>query len=134
MLAEELAPQTINAYLSLLSTILNAAVDSDYLPRSPMRRKSQAGRAEAVKKEREPRREVWLTRNQLDRVAAAITPRYQALVLAAALTGLRWGELTALRWDDLHLERPFDDGAVAGPGGCGLSARSATQATLVASG
>jgi hypothetical protein len=34
MLAEELAPQTINAYLALLGTILNAAVDSDYLPRS----------------------------------------------------------------------------------------------------
>src|SRR5574341_771513 len=116
MVAEGLAPHTINAYLSLLSTILNAAVDSDYLSRSPMRRKSQAGRAEAVKKEREPRREVWLTRNQLDRVAAAITPRYRALVLAAALTGLRWGELAALRWDDLQLERPFDDGAVAGPG------------------
>jgi integrase len=116
MLAEELAPHTINAYLSLLSTILNAAVDSDYLPRSPMRRKSQAGRAEAVKKEREPRREVWLTRGQLDRVAAAISPRYRALVLAAAPTGLRWGELTALRWDDLQLEWPFDDGAVAGPG------------------
>src|SRR6266498_1626891 len=77
----------------------------DYLPRSPMRRKSQAGRAEAVKKEREPRREVWLTRAQLDRVAAAISPRYRALVLVAALTGLRWGELTALRWDDLQLER-----------------------------
>src|SRR6266542_522344 len=88
MLAAELAPQTINAYLSLLSTIFNAAVDSDYLPRSPMRRKSQAGRAEAVKKEREPRREEWLTRAQLDRVAAAISLRYRA----------------------------FDDGAVAGPG------------------
>ena len=60
-----------------------------------MRRKSQAGRAEAVKKEWEPRREVWLTRSQLDRMAAAITPRYRALVLAAALTGLRWGELAA---------------------------------------
>src|SRR6266511_4392699 len=116
MVAEGLAAQTINAYLSLLGTILNAAVDSDYLPRSPMRRKSQAGRAEAVKKEREPRREVWLTRSQLDRVAVAITRRYRALVLAAALTGLRWGELAALRWDDLQLERPFDDGAVAGPG------------------
>jgi len=116
MIAEELAPQTINAYLALLSTILNAAVDSDYLPRSPMRRKSPAGRAEAVKKEREPRREVWLTRSQLDRVAAAIAPRYRALVLAAALTGLRWGELAALRWGDLQLERPFDDGAVAGQG------------------
>jgi integrase len=116
MLAEGLTAQTINAYLSLLGTILNAAVDSDYLPRSPMRRKSGAGRAEAVKNQRVPRREVWLTRAQLDRLAGAITPRYRALVLAAALTGLRWGELTALRWDDLRLTQPFDDGAVAGPG------------------
>ncbi len=115
MVAEGLAAQTINAYLSLLGTILNAAVDSDYLPRSPMRRKSGAGRVEAAKNQKAPRREVWLTRTQLDRLAGAINPRYNALVLAAALTGLRWGELTALRWDDLQLTRPFDDGAVAGP-------------------
>jgi len=108
MVAEGLAAQTINAYLSLLGTILNAAVDSDYLPRSPMRRKSGAGRVEAAKNQRAPRREVWLTRTELDRLADAISPRYRALVLAAALTGLRWGELTALRWDD--------DGAVEGPG------------------
>jgi integrase len=115
MVAEGLAAQTINAYLSLLGTILNAAVDSDYLPRSPMRRKSGAGRVEAAKNQKAPRREVWLTRTQLDRLAGAINPHYNALVLAAALTGLRWGELTALRWDDLQLTRPFDDGAVAGP-------------------
>jgi hypothetical protein len=41
----------------MLGTSLNAAVDSDYLPRSPMRRKSGAGRAEAVKNQRMPRRE-----------------------------------------------------------------------------
>jgi hypothetical protein len=41
LIAEGLAAQTINAYLALLGTILNAAVDSDYLPRSPMRRKSE---------------------------------------------------------------------------------------------
>src|SRR6266511_1954672 len=87
MLAEGLAAQTINAYLSLLGTILNAAVDSDYLPRSPMRRKSGAGRVEAAKNQRTARREVWLTRAQLDRLAGAIKPRYRALVLAAALTG-----------------------------------------------
>jgi integrase len=116
MVAEGLSPQTINAYLSLLGTILNAAVDSDYLPRSPMRRKSGAGRVQAAKNQKAPRREVWLTRAQLDRLAAAIDPRYRALVLAAALTGLRWGELTALRWDDLRLTQPFNDGAVAGPG------------------
>jgi hypothetical protein len=35
MLAERLSPQTVNTYLSLLGAILNAAVDNDYLARSP---------------------------------------------------------------------------------------------------
>jgi Phage integrase SAM-like domain len=35
MVAEQLSPHTVNTYLSLLGTILNAAVDDDYLPRSP---------------------------------------------------------------------------------------------------
>jgi hypothetical protein len=42
MLAEQLSPQTVNTYLSLLGTILNAAVDDDYLARSPLVRKSGA--------------------------------------------------------------------------------------------
>jgi integrase len=38
------------------------------------------------------------------------------LVLVAALTGMRWGELVALRWDDPRFDQPLDDGAVRGPG------------------
>lgn len=59
---------------------------------------------------------MWLTHKQLDRLAAAIDKRYRALVLVAALTGMRWGELAALRWDDLRLDAPLHDGAVGGPG------------------
>src|SRR6266511_2919780 len=72
MVAERLSPQTVNTYLSLLGTILNAAVDDDYLPRSPLVRKSGAGRAAATRNQPVPRREVWLLREQLDRLAAAI--------------------------------------------------------------
>jgi integrase len=106
----------VNTYLSLLGTILNAAVDDDYLARSPLLRKSGAGRTAATRNQPVPRREVWLLREQLDRLAAAIDPRYRALVLVAALTGMRWGELVALRWDDPRLDQPLDDGAVRGPG------------------
>ncbi len=49
MVAERLSPQTVNTYLSLLGTILNAAVDDDYLARSPLVRKSGAGRAAATR-------------------------------------------------------------------------------------
>jgi integrase len=128
MVAEGLTPRTVNTYLSLLGTILNAAVDDDYLARSPLLRKSGAGRTAATRNQPVPRREVWLLREQLDRLADAIQPRYRALVLVAALTGLRWGELVALRWDDPRFDQPLDDGAVRGPGDCGSPGRSATPA------
>jgi len=116
MVAEQLSPQTVNTYLSLLGTILNAAVDDDYLARSPLVRKSDAGRTAATRNQPVPRREVWLLREQLDRLVEAIDPRYRALILVAALTGMRWGELAALRWDDQRFDQPLDDGAVRGPG------------------
>jgi integrase len=115
MVAEGLKPRTVNTYLSLLGTILNAAVDDDYLTRSPLVRKSGAGRTAATRNQPVPRREVWLAREQLDRLAAAIDPRYRGLVLVAALTGMRWGELVALRWDDPRFDQPLNDGAVVGP-------------------
>ncbi len=111
-----LKPATVNSYLGLLGTILNTAVDSDYLPHSPLMRKSRAGRVAVAKNLPVDRREVWVTRGQLGLLAEAITPRYPALVVVAALTGMRWAELAALGWDDVHLDRPLDDGAVAGPG------------------
>jgi Phage integrase SAM-like domain len=112
MVAEGLRPRTVNTYLSLLGTILNAAVDDDYLARSPLLRKSGTGRTAATRNQPVPRREVWLLREQLDRLVEAIDPRYRALVLVAALTGMRWGELVALRWDDPRFDQPLDDGAV----------------------
>ncbi|HEX7354012.1 MAG TPA: hypothetical protein VF288_04180 [Mycobacteriales bacterium] len=42
---------------------------------------------------------------EVERVAAAIEPRYRVLVVLAAWSGLRWGELAALsrqRIDRLH--------------------------------
>jgi hypothetical protein len=74
MVAEGLTAQTVNTHLSLLGTILNAAVDDDYLARSPLLRKSGAGRTAATRNQPVPRREVWLLREQLDRLAAAIAP------------------------------------------------------------
>ena len=115
MLAEQCLRGRSTTYLSLLGTILNAAVDDDYLARSPLVRKSGAGRRRH-RNQPVPRREVWLLREQLDRLVEVIDARYRALVLVAALTGMRWGELIALRWDDPRFDQPLDDGAVRGPG------------------
>ena len=116
LVADGLKPSSVNSYLSLLGTILNAAVDSDYLAHSPLMRKSRAGRVTAAKNLPVARREVWITRSQLDLLAGAIAPRYQALLRVAVLTGMRWGELAALLWDNVSLDQPLDDGAVSGLG------------------
>src|SRR6266540_3116801 len=76
MVAEGLAPRSVNTYLSLLGTILNAAVDDDYLGRSPLLRRSGAGRAAATRNQPVRRREVWLSREQLVRIARAISDPY----------------------------------------------------------
>jgi hypothetical protein len=54
IVAEGLTARTVNTYLSLLGTILNAAVDDDYLPRSPLLRKNGAGRTAATRNQPAP--------------------------------------------------------------------------------
>jgi hypothetical protein len=54
MVAEGLTVRTVNTYLSLLGTILNAAVDDDHLARSPLLRKSGAGRTAATRNQPVP--------------------------------------------------------------------------------
>ena len=49
---------------------------------------------------------------ELDTILATITPRYRALVVVAAIGGLRYGEATALRAKDVTIEKA-EDGTVA---------------------
>jgi hypothetical protein len=73
MVAEGLTARTVNTYLWLLGTILNAAVDDDYLARSPLAQERRRPHRRHPQPAR-PRREVWLLREQLDRLAEAIDP------------------------------------------------------------
>jgi integrase len=43
----------------------------------------------------------FLTADELERLAAAIDPRYRSLILVAGWGGLRWGELAGLRVRDV---------------------------------
>jgi integrase len=116
MLAEQLSPHTVNTYLSLLGTILNAAVDDDYLARSPWCVRAAPAAPLPPATSRSPAARSGCCASNSTGLIEAIDPRYRALVLVAALTGMRWGELVALRWDDPRLDQPLDDGAVRGPG------------------
>jgi integrase len=73
----------------LLSRILGTAIESGYLTRNPCTIRGAA--SDPVGEMR------FATVAEVAALADAIPPRFRALVLVAAYTGLRWGELAGLR-------------------------------------
>ncbi|MFC7841814.1 tyrosine-type recombinase/integrase [Streptomyces sp. NPDC057382] len=88
-------PTVVKAY-QLLRALMNTAVDDELIRRNPCRIKG-ADRYDV------PERPV-LTVTEVFAVADSMTPRYRLLVLLAAFTTLRFGELAALRRRDIDLE------------------------------
>ncbi len=82
------APTVAKSY-RLLKTILGTAVADEIVIRNPC-----AVKGAGV--EHSPERPV-ATVAQVYELAAAVEPRHRALVLTAALSGCRWGELVGLR-------------------------------------
>jgi integrase len=85
---------TVAAAYRLLRAVLNTAVDDGRIRSNPCRVKG----GDRV---RTPERPV-ATVPQVFALADALPPRYRVFVLAAAFTGLRWGELIALRRRDVE--------------------------------
>ncbi|GAA1856134.1 tyrosine-type recombinase/integrase [Myceligenerans crystallogenes] len=107
----------------LLVALLDAAVDARRLPANPAR--SASGKVTALPRAPKTKPHRYLTHDQLRRVADAAGPPgtpSRTLILTAALTGLRWGELTALTTADvdplrgrLHVTKAWtrlDDGTL----------------------
>jgi integrase len=88
-------PTVVKAY-QLLRALMNTAVDDELIRRNPCRIKG-ADRYDV------PERPV-LSVAEVFAVADAIAPRYRLLVLLAAFTTLRFGELAALRRRDIDLD------------------------------
>jgi integrase len=87
------AATSVSRAYRMLRRMLNVAVDRDLILKSPMR---------GVRAPKVPRQEMrFLTADELERLAAAIDPRYRSLVLVAGWGGLRWGELAGLRVGDV---------------------------------
>ena len=94
------APRQREQVSDLLRAVLNLAVDRELISRNPAtrsRRKIKAKEARTTRLE-VPR----LTREEVVTIAAHMPPERRFAVLLAAYTGVRFGELAALRRSDLN--------------------------------
>jgi integrase len=93
-----LAPATVHKLHVVLHKALNAAVSDGLIPRNPT---ASLKLPRIIKEEIDP-----LDQEEARRLLkAADGDRLQALYVLALNTGMRQGELLALKWDDVDLER-----------------------------
>jgi integrase len=102
------APATVSSLVKLLSRLLTDAVDARLIAENPVRRHRRRGpRVLQPHAER-----VWATAEQVVRVAEHATALGGAtmglLIITAAWTGMRWGEIAGLQRCNTHL----DDGVI----------------------
>lgn len=91
------APETVARTVRWVRLTLNQAVRDRRIASSP---------ADGVRLPRgRPTRMRLLDENEVAQLASALPDRYGSLVIVAAYTGLRWGELAGLRVSDLDLLR-----------------------------
>lgn len=93
--AEGLSPKTVNNVLTVLHKALATAHEWSELASVPRVRWLKAPKPE-------PR---FLDFDEARRLIASAAPEWRALITVAVRTGLRLGELRALRWTDVDLPR-----------------------------
>jgi len=94
---ESLNPNTVGVMQGVLSTALNQAVDDGLIPSNPASRVKKA-----ATREHSPMRS--LSQEEASRLLeAAVGTRDEAMLTLALRTGMRQGELAALRWEDVNL-------------------------------
>jgi integrase len=92
-----LSPTTARSVHRLVRRVLSAAVEDGRIGRNPA-----AGLKLAPEVRREPR---FLSPEEVRRLAQEVPPRYRALILLMAYSGLRVGEAAALRVGDIDFLR-----------------------------
>lgn len=92
-----LSPRSVVKYHALLHKIFSRAVVDRVIPLNPC---THTALPKVVKK---PKRIVTVA--QFNKILTEIPARYRMLVLLAIETGMRWGELIALRPTDLDLKK-----------------------------
>ena len=95
---EGLAPGTINGIYRTFSKIMKTAVIDGFVSRSPCI-------GIDLPKQTSHEEMSFMDPDQVEALAGAIALRYRALIFTAAYTGMRWGELAALKIERLNLLR-----------------------------
>lgn len=91
------APATVNRIIGHLNTSLNEAVNMEVLHANP---------AQGVRmKSGGATHERFLTKTELDKVCANLSPTWRNLTYLLAYTGLRWGEVAGLQPKRVDLDR-----------------------------
>jgi integrase len=90
---EKRSPKSINNYLTMLRKLLSVAVEWKFLKVVP-----------PIKWLKVPQTKFdFLDFEEADRLLAGADPDWRAMIMVALKTGLRQGELLALKWDDVDL-------------------------------
>ena len=93
---KELAPKTINNQLGVLSSLFSTAVEWEYAEKNPVSRvRKLAIPTKSLTHWQEVQSEAFLEKVQ------SMRPEWYPFFLCALRTGLRLGELLALRWKDV---------------------------------
>ena len=97
-----LAPASVNRSIELLRHMMNWAVGREYLDRTPFRRGSET----LIRKQHEDnQRRRRLTEDEEARLLSAAAPFLRSMMVAALDTGMRRGEMLALRFADIDMTR-----------------------------
>jgi len=92
-LKQKLAPKTVNNHLAVLRKALALAVECGVLQHIPRVKLLRAAKSDFR----------FLSFEETDRFLEATEPDWTAMLTTAIKTGLRIGELLALRWEDVDL-------------------------------
>jgi integrase len=97
-----LSPASINRAVQLLREMLNWAVGREYLDRTPFRR----GTVCLIRPELEDNmRRRRISEAEETSLLAAAPPHLRSMIICAIDTGMRRGEMFAIRWADVDLEQ-----------------------------
>jgi len=97
-----LAPASVNRSIELLRHMMNWAVGREYLDRTPFRRGSET----LIRKQHEDnQRRRRLAEDEEARLLSAAAPFLRSMMVAALDTGMRRGEMLALRFADIDMTR-----------------------------